>query len=356
MTADRQQLRRLVRPNIRNLEPYSCARETVQKGILLDANESPYPLRRHGTLVNRYPDPYQRELRGALAENLGVDPGNVLAGSGSDETLDWIFKVFCDSRKDSVAVAHPTYGMYQVMARIFDVPVFEFELNQDFEFESDRFLRVVPDNVNVLFLCSPNNPTGNLLNRDEIRNVLSNWDRIVIVDEAYLEFSGGESMLHELNEFPNLIVMRTFSKAFGRAGLRLGYVIADPVFIDYFVRVKAPYNLNTMTQLEGVEALSSPEQGGRIEQILNERERVMKGLKSIPGVSAVFPSDANFLLFRTSGTEAVCGKLLSEGIVVRNRSSLPGLKGCIRVTIGTAEENSLFLERLRHHLEAQNDG
>ncbi len=355
MTVDRQELRGLVRPNIRDLEPYSCARETVQKGILLDANESPYPLTRRGTLVNRYPDPYQRELRRVLAEHLGVDSGNVLAGSGSDEVLDWIFKVFCDSRQDCVAVAHPTYGMYQVMARIFDVPVFEFELNRNFDFESDRFLRVVPDNVKLLFLCSPNNPTGNLLNRDEIRNVLVNWDRIVVVDEAYLEFSGGESMLHELGEFPNLIVMRTFSKAFGRAGLRLGYVVADSVVIDYFVRVKAPYNLNTMTQIEGVEALSSLDEGGRIKQILNERERVMKGLKRLPGVSAVFPSDANFLLFRALGAEAVCRKLLLEGIVVRNRSSLPGLKSCIRVTIGTPEENTLFLERLRHHLEAQND-
>jgi histidinol-phosphate aminotransferase len=241
------------------------------------------------------------------------------------------------------------------MAQIFDVPVFEFELNRDFDFESDRFLSMVPDNVKVLFLCSPNNPTGNLLNRDEIRNLLLKWDRLVVVDEAYLEFSGEASMLHDLKEFPNLVVMRTFSKAFGRAGLRLGYVIADSVFINYFVRVKAPYNLNTMTQLEGVEALSSLEEDGCIKQILSERERVMKGLKRLSGVSVVYPSDANFLLFETLEAETLCRKLLSEGIVVRNRSSLPGLKSCIRVTIGTPEENNLFLERLRHHLEAQND-
>lgn len=350
---EREELDRLVRPNIRDLEPYRCARETVLEGILLDANENPYPVIRHGAPVNRYPDPYQRELRRVLAEKLGVDPGNVLAGSGSDEVLDWIFKVFCDGRKDSIAVAHPTYGMYEVMARIFEVPVFDFELNQSFDFDCDQFLRKVPENVNVLFLCSPNNPTGNLVNRDEIGKLLLNWNRIVVVDEAYLEFSGAESMLNELGKFPNLIVMRTFSKAYGRAGLRLGYAVADAVFIDYFSRVKAPYNLNAMTQLEGVEALLSPAEDSRIGQIISERRRVEERLKSLLEVKSVFPSDSNFLLFRTSGATAVCEQLLSEGIVVRDRSSLPGLRDCIRVTIGTSEENSLFLERLQHHLEVQ---
>jgi histidinol-phosphate aminotransferase len=353
---DRKELHLLVRPNIRDLEPYRCARETVLEGVLLDANENPYPLIRHGAQVNRYPDPYQRALRRVLAKKLGIDPANVLAGSGSDEVLDWIFKVFCDGRKDSVAVAHPTYGMYEVMARIFDVPVFDFQLNQSFDFECDQFLCKVPENVNVLFLCSPNNPTGNLLNRNEIRKLLSNWSRIVVVDEAYLEFSGAESMLNELSEFPNLIIMRTFSKAYARAGLRLGYAVADEIFIDYFSRVKAPYNLNAMTQLEGVEALSSPAEDSRIGQITSERKRVEERLTALPEVRSVFPSDSNFLLFRTAGATAVCRQLLSEGIVVRDRSSLPGLTDCIRVTIGTSEENNLFLERLQHHLEAQNHG
>lgn len=349
------QLRRFVRPNIRDLRPYSCARDTVQEGILLDANENPYPLSKHGALINRYPDPHQRELRHHLAGKLGVRSKNVLAGSGSDEVLDWIFKVFCDCRADSVAVAHPTYGMYQVMARIFDVPVFEFQLSTTFDFESERFLRVVPENVKILFLCSPNNPTGNLLDRREIRKLLERWDQIVILDEAYLEFSGGESMISELDEFPNLIIMRTFSKAWRRAGLRLGYVVADSLFVDYFVRVKAPYNLNTLTQLEGIEALSSAEEEGWIREILEERERVRHGLQLLPGVCVVFPSDANFLLFKVNGAGNLCRKLLSEGIVVRDRSSLPGLQNCIRVTIGTSEENSLFLERVGHHLEAQDD-
>ncbi len=340
----------LVRPNIRRLEPYRCARETVREGILLDANENPF-LRRCGkALLNRYPDPYQMELREALAEWVGVRPEMVLAGVGSDEVLDWIFKVFCAGH--AVSVAEPTYGMYRVLADIYDVPVRDIPLGLGFRFDASRFLDVVTPDERVLFLCTPNNPTGNLLDRSEIERVLAEWRGVVVVDEAYVEFSDGISLAGESDRFPNLIVLRTFSKAFGRAGLRLGYAVAHPAAIQYFLKVKAPYNLSACTQAEGLEALAAAEECRReIKLIRCERGRVAEALRNLPGIEAVYPSQANFILFRCEGAAEICRSLLDEGIVVRDRSGLPGLENCIRVSIGTPDENTVFLGRLRRHLE-----
>ncbi len=338
----------LVRPNIRTLQPYRCAREEVQEGILLDANESPFSQFWAGVRLNRYPDPSQRKLRKMLANYLGVPMENLAAGSGSDEVLDWIFKVFCQPGQDSVSVAEPTYGMYSVLASIFDVSVFRFPLDQAFNFSASEFLMAVPSKVKVLFLCSPNNPTGNLLEQKQILAVCRKWLKIVVVDEAYIEFSQSRSLATEVVYHPNLIVLRTLSKALGRAGLRIGYAVASKEIISYFLKVKAPYNLSSVSAEKGCQVLSCwHDRVPEWKQIRNERDRVRRSLGQIEGVTMVFPSNANFLLFRCRKATQVCRRLLEKGIVVRDRSTLPGLKDCIRVSIGTSWENDSFLQGLK---------
>lgn len=342
----------LVRPNIRKLDPYHCARETVQSGILLDANENPFPRSWSGVPANRYPDPHQRALRQALASRLAVGPEWVAAGAGSDEVLDWIFKVFCTPGRDRVAIPEPTYGMYRVAAGIFGVGIDERRLDRDFDFDADGFLATVPPDVKVLFLCSPNNPTGNLLDRGQVLRVCREWPGIVVVDEAYVEFAGNVSLVADLGEYPNLVLLRTLSKAFGRAGLRLGYAVAHPEVVDYFLKVKAPYNLSAAVQAEGCRALQDRDEApSQIARILEERERVRSVLAGMPGIHEVFPSRANFLLFRCHAARSVTAALLADGIVVRDRSGMAGLAGCVRVGVGLPAENDLFLERLAVHLQ-----
>ncbi len=340
-------INQLVRPNIRELEPYHSARETIREGILLDANENPFPQIWGGMQLNRYPDPNQTELRQVLAEYLRVAPENVVAGVGSDEVLDWVFKVFCQPAQDQVAVAEPTYAMYRVLAQIFGVEIFEVRLDKSFDFNAEDFLRQVPAEVKVLFLCSPNNPTGNLLDPDQILELCRSWDRIVVVDEAYIEFSESPSLVSELAEYPNLIVVRTLSKAFGQAGVRLGYAVAGAEIIAHFLKVKAPYNLGLLAMRSGLEVLREA-RSKRVEmlQIRAEKVRVAAALTRLSSIETVYPSEANFLLFRCPGSREVCRQLLGKGIVVRDRSSLPGLEDCIRVTIGTLAENDRFLSEL----------
>ena len=338
----------LMRPNILSLEPYHSARETVQEGILLDANESPFTQEWQGIGLNRYPDPYQRKLRKAIAQYLGVKMDNVLAGAGSDEVLDWIFKVFCQPGKDGVAVAEPTYGMYRVTANIFGIPCFEFPFDKSFDFCAERFLEVVPANTKVLFLCSPNNPTGNLLDRDQILQLSRKWEKIVVVDEAYIEFSENSSLVADLDGIPNLILLRTLSKAFGRAGIRLGYAVASPEVVSHFLKVKAPYNLSALTMENGCQVLGESESHLHwVQEIRRERERVAAQLSEMPQIEQVFSSQTNFLLFRSPQASLICDRLLEKQIVVRDRSSLTGLENCIRVSIGTASENDLFLGELQ---------
>ena len=343
-------LTKLIRPNILTLEPYHSARESIQKGVLLDANENPYPHQWKGIPLNRYPDPHQRRLRTAIAEYLGVEMENVVAGAGSDEVLDWIFKVFCQPGQDQVATAEPTYGMYQVMAQIYGVGRFEFELDEHFDFSAANFRTMVPSEVKVLFLCSPNNPTGNLLDSHQIIELCETWEGLVVVDEAYIEFSRGSSLISELDGNPNLLILRTLSKAFGRAALRLGYAVASKEIISCFLKIKAPYNLSLLTMRQGSQALRQPETlGDRIEAIQKERDRMTVQLQQISGVR-VFPSQANFVLFRCPPASAIYQGLLEKGIVARDRSSLRSLHDCIRVSVGTPRENDLFLEQLREIL------
>lgn len=343
----------LVRSNILDLEPYRSARENIQKGILLDANENPYDVEWGGVKLNRYPDPHQRCLRKALSRYLGVEDDQVLAAVGSDEVLDWILKVFCRPGQDQIAIAEPTYGMYQVMADIFGISSFRFHLDQEFQFRSELFLASVPSEVKILFLCSPNNPTGNLLARKEILQIAHQWGKIVVVDEAYVEFVEGPSLITELNTTPNLILLRTLSKAFGRAGIRLGYTVASPDVIAQFMKVKSPYNLSSLVMEDGCKVLSSTDQYlDQVLEIRKERERVADCLREMDQIEEVFPSQANFLLFRCPKASLVCNQLLENGIIVRDRSSLENLGDCIRVSIGTPAENEFFLGKLQKSLES----
>lgn len=347
-------LLRLARPNVLRLRPYESARDTVQEGILLDANESPFEDTRGRIPLNRYPDPNQAALRSRLAEHVGVEPSWVLAGAGSDEVLDWIFKVFIQPGSDQTAIAEPTYGMYRVLADLYQSAVFEFPLDADFDFRADAFLRAVPERVKILFLCSPNNPTGNLLSADQIRRVCTEWGGLVCLDEAYIEFSCGVSLASEIGDHPHLIVVRTLSKAFGRAGIRLGYAVAHPAIIDLFRRVKSPYNLSALVQREGIEVLGAGMRGlvaERLEIIRREKTRMTAWLRRQQGIEHVFHSECNFLLFRCRDPRGVCRALLEEGIVVRDRSSLPGLAGCVRVSIGLPRENERFIQSLAQFLQ-----
>ncbi|GAB4246261.1 MAG: histidinol-phosphate transaminase [Acidobacteriota bacterium] len=338
-----------VREAVRRLAPYRCARDETLEGVLLDANENPYPRVYDGVALNRYPDPLQRRLRQELANYVGLGPEWILAGSGSDEVLDWIFKTF--ELSGGIVVVEPTYGMYRVLADLYEVPVVQLQLGVEYRFCAE-LLRDVPPGPRLLFLCSPNNPTGTLLDPGEIRRTLEKWEGLVVLDEAYIEFSGAPSLAEWVEEYPRLLVLRTLSKAFGRAGMRLGYVVAQPELVDYFTKVKAPYNLNAWVQEEGVRALRDRSRlAAEVRAIVEERERMAARLAAISGVQQVFPSRANFLLFRCSRAREVWESLFREGIVVRDRSSVPGLDGCIRVSVGRPEENELFLDRLRHHLE-----
>lgn len=345
-------LDRLVRPNVRRLRPYRSARESVTEGVLLDANENPYEKTFDGAALNRYPDPRQRSLRAALAERLQLRPGQILAGTGSDEALDWIFKVFCRPGVDAVAAASPSYGMYRVQADVHDVTTIPLPLDENFDFSARTLLKTVTPRVKVVFLCSPNNPTGNLLDRGQIFEACRNWGGIVVVDEAYVEFSGAQSLVGQLDELPNLVVMRTFSKALARAGIRLGYAVADPRIIAYFMKVKAPYNLSAVTMRMGVETLADTVLIDRqIAEIRGQRDWLSRKLKELPEVSEVFPSRANFVLFRCPGAARLCRALLERGIVVRDRGGLPRLQDTIRVTVGAPRENQLFLQEFRELLK-----
>ena len=343
----------LIRPNILELEPYHSARENIQEGTLLDANENPYDVEWEGIKLNRYPDPHQRRLREALGRYLGVESDQVLAGVGSDEVLDWILKVFCQPGRDQIAVAEPTYGMYRVMAGICGVTSVRFQLDRQFQFRCEPFLESVPPEVKVLFLCSPNNPTGNLLESEEILQLVRQWEKIVVVDEAYIEFSEEPSLVTELHTVPNLILLRTLSKAFGRAGIRLGYAAASAEIIAYFLKVKAPYNLSSLILKKGCGVMAEADRSlAQVREIRKERQRVADRLEGMEQIKEVFPSQANFILFRCPEASLVYDQLLKKGIIVRNRSSLENLENCIRVSIGTPRENELFLGELRRILES----
>ena len=341
-------LEKIVRKNILDLKPYRSARDDYDSGILLDANENSFGSPIENDLeLNRYPMPYQEKLRSVIADFRKVDTENVFVGVGSDEAIDLLFRIFCSPGKDKVITNPPTYGMYKVSANINNIKVDEVLLTPDFQLQTERILNRVTDFTKLIFVCSPNNPTANDMDRKDIIHLLENFDGLVVVDEAYIDFSEQAGFAEEVKNYPNLVVLQTLSKAFGLAGIRLGIAIANPDIINYMMKVKAPYNVNKLTSQAALNAFENLESVQKnIKSINSEKKRIVAGLENLAQVEKVFPSDANFLLFRVDDALIVYKKLADSGVIVRYRGNEPHCENCLRMTIGTAEENDQFLEAL----------
>lgn len=339
----------LARPNIRTMKPYSSARNEF-KGtaqLMLDANENPFgsPDTGFNIAFNRYPDPLQWELKNQLSRIKGVPANHIFLGNGSDEIIDLMIRIFCEPGKDNILICTPTYGMYQVAAAISNVEVREVPLNASFQLDLDAIAIQTDSNSKLLILCSPNNPTGNSFYREDIEVVLNNFSGMVMMDEAYINYSRQHSFIRELTEYPNLVVMQTLSKAWGLAGLRIGMAFGALDLIELLNKVKPPYNISTVDQSLALRALQNPQTvNDWIQQVIRERNRMQTALEQFPWVEKVFPSDANFLLFRVSDAYHLYDYLIQQGIVVRNRSTDPGCSNCLRITIGSESENTRFLD------------
>ncbi len=335
-------LEKLVRKNIKDLKPYSSARDeyTGNGGIMLDANENPFGAQ------NRYPDPYQRELKTTIALQKEVSVENIFLGNGSDEIIDLCFRVFCEPKKDKALQFTPTYGMYKVSADINDVEMDSLELNEEFKIPLDLLkVKLQDPSLKLIFICSPNNPTGNSIDENDIRFILEQFNGIVILDEAYIDFSSKSSFLLQLDNYSNLIVLQTFSKAWAHAGIRIGMAFANKEIVSYFNKVKPPYNISSLNQKAAIEALANADIFKKnIEIIKGEKKRMLLELSKLSNVKTVFDSDANFLLIRFSNHEEVFKKLLEKKIVVRNRSS--EVRSTLRITIGSPMENDILLKEL----------
>lgn len=339
------EIRELFRENIRNLAPYSTARDEYEGdlGIYLDANENPYE---NG--YNRYPDPHQKMLKERIADIKGVDVNSLFIGNGSDEAIDLVYRVFCEPRRHNVVSIAPSYGMYEVAAHTNDVEFRKVQLNENFELDAQEVLDVTDENTRAVFLCSPNNPSGNLLDGGEIKKILDNFAGIVVVDEAYVDFAGTPGMLLLLQEHRRLVVLQTLSKAWGMAGLRLGLAFADPEIIKMMSRVKYPYNINGITQKIVLHQLEDTVPVWQeVAEIRRERDGLLKELETLPLIKKVFPSDANFILVRVDDPRGVYNKLIEAGLIVRDRSRIKGCEGCLRITVGTPDENRRLLEILK---------
>lgn len=341
-------LQDLTRPNIWNLKPYSSARDEyrgVTASVFLDANENPY-----NTPNNRYPDPMQWDLKKSLGKLKGVPPENIFLGNGSDEAIDLMFRAFCEPREDNVVAIEPTYGMYQVCAEINDVEYRKVLLDEHFQFSADKLLEAADGHTKLIFLCSPNNPTGNDLNHEEIEHLLRRFDGLVVLDEAYNDFSEKPSFLKRLKEFPNLVVLQTFSKAWGCAAIRLGMAFASADIIGILSKIKYPYNVNQLTQRQAIEMLHRYYEIERwVDMLKRERNRLEKEFARLSCVEKVFPSNANFFLVRVSDAVKIYSYLVGEGIIVRNRHTVALCGNCLRITVGTKMENEKLLEALRKY-------
>ena len=339
-------LKELTRPNVWALKPYSSARDEysgVEASVFLDANENPY-----NAPNNRYPDPLQRDLKALIAPLKGVKEENIFLGNGSDEAIDLIFRAFCRPGIDNVVAIDPTYGMYQVCAEVNDVEYRKMLLDVYYQFKASSLFSAIDENTKAMFICSPNNPTGNSLCRKEIESLLKKFDGLVVVDEAYIDFSSSESLLKDLEQYPNLIVLQTFSKAWGCAAIRLGMAFASPEIIAIFNKIKYPYNVNRLTQEEAMKVLKQPELiKAWVNTLLEERTRVMDEFVKLPCCVRVFPTDANFFLAKVYEATQIYNYLVSEGIIVRNRTNVALCNDCLRITIGTKEENDALLDALR---------
>lgn len=336
----------LVRENVRELKPYSSARDEYisdgSKMVFIDANESPY-----SNGVNRYPDPHQRELKTLLAQRFSLSPASILLGNGSDEVLDLICRAFCEPHKDNIITMPPTYGMYKVLAGINAIENREVLLTESFELDVDKILESVNSNTKVIFLCSPNNPTGNSFSVTHIEYLLNNFKGLLVVDEAYIDFATQNSWINKFGQFANLVVTRTFSKAFGMAGLRLGVCYASEDIIAILNRIKPPYNVNELTQQKALQMLQNTALiDEQITEILLERDRMVGQLAEINFIKEIYPTDANFILVKVDDADKRYQEILEFGVVVRNRSTQPLCDNTLRFTIGTAEENETLLKVL----------
>jgi len=336
-------IHKLVRDNIRNLTPYSCARDEFKgdSGIFLDANENPY-----GKL-NRYPDPYQKTLKKAVSEFKNIPEENIFLGNGSDEIIDLCFRIFCRPGIDKTLIFTPTYGMYEVSAGINDTTIIKSPLNQSFQIDMQSAAPLLnTENLKLIFICSPNNPTGNSINSDDIKAIIAKSQSIVVIDEAYIDFSDKPSMAGLIKKYPNLIVMQTFSKAFGLASIRVGIAFMNSEIIKYFNKVKPPYNISKLNQNAAFSKISATHLVEKeITTIKNEKRRVIEELSKLAIVEKIYPSDANFFLAKVKDADKIYNELIRQGIIIRNRNSV--IKNCIRITVGKPCENNKLLKAIK---------
>jgi len=353
---------KLVRENIKKLKPYSSARSEYRGNaeVFMDANEnaygspvllsSPFP-EDPGMPLHRYPDPLQWQLKQQISKIKGVPPQNIFVGNGSDEVIDLAFRIFCEPKTDNVIICPPTYGMYKVCANINDVEAREVLLTRDFQLDVEGILSAVDEHTKILFICSPNNPTGNDLNRMDIELLLNNFPGIVLIDEAYINFSMQKTFIRELTEYENLIVMQTLSKAWGLAGLRLGLAFASEIIIDLLNRVKPPYNINQSSQQLAIKALENiQEVNSHIKNIVEQRNWVHDQLQQFKFIQIIYSSDANFILVKVDDADKLYQYLLMNRIIVRNRSKEPLCENCIRITVGTPSENQTLINALKNYV------
>src|ERR1700761_4297848 len=340
----------ILRENIKNLVPYSSARDEYQgeASVFLDANENAFgsPL---DTQYNRYPDPLQYQVKKRLSGIKGVPPRNIFLGNGSDEAIDILFRSFCNPGLDNVILVPPTYGMYEVSANINDVQTKKVSLTDEFQLNLEGIAEAIDEHTKLIFICSPNNPTGNSISRDDIETLLNNFDGIVVVDEAYINFSRQKTFIQELTEYANLVVLQTLSKAWGLAGLRVGMAFASEEIIEVMNKVKPPYNVNEASQQLALKALQNIEQiNSWIKETLIQRDKLVLELKDRDFVLDIYPSDANFILVKTTDPKGIYNYLVQQGIIVRDRSKVDLCEGCLRITVGTPDENNTLLQTLQN--------
>jgi histidinol-phosphate aminotransferase len=342
------QTEKIIRQHIHTVQPYSTARDEFdgQAEIYLDANENPYP-----SPYNRYPDPHQRQLKEEIARIKQVEPDQIFIGNGSDEAIDLLIRLCCEPNRDAVVIPDPTYGMYAVSAQINAVPVIRIPLTAGFQLDADAMLEAAHPSVKIIFLCSPNNPSGNLLDKNLVRKIIRSFNGWVVVDEAYIDFADDPGFLPELNQWPNLIVLQTFSKAWGLAGLRTGMAFASKDIVRLLNKIKPPYNISSVVQRLVLDELQKREKVEQhIQEIKEQRNQLEQELKRLSIVQHIYPSDANFLLVRFAEARQVFHYLLKNGIIVRDRSSVRHGTNCLRITIGTPGENRRLLEVLNNFM------
>ena len=338
----------LIRPNIKALKPYASARDefksTDNDMVFLDANENPF-----NNGLNRYPDPMHVKLKSMLSEIKNISINNILFGNGSDEILDLIIRMFCEPNQDNIIILPPTYGMYKVLADLNAVETIEIRLSENFQPRVKQILKASNSNSKILFLCSPNNPSGNSFNIIDVEELLIKFKGIVVIDEAYIDFSERESWLNKLEEFPNLIITQTLSKAYGLAGIRFGICYASTKIISVLNTIKPPYNINELSQQKAIEQLSKLSKINiQVNTILKERDVLIKNLKTIDIINNIYPTDANFVLIKVDDANKRYNQLIKKGIVVRNRTNQPLCTNCLRISIGTEEDNKKLIKALKN--------